>query len=112
MKIMDVYAEVANRVSLACDTFRLDMLTEMPEDIYNNASEIVIKNDITFFFNSLLNLPEENPCISEDVVKSLLKYDGNLLDAIYAVYIAKDYKSYEDISNAVEIFAEFIMNKE
>ena len=51
MKIMDVYAEVANRVSLACDTFRLDMLTEMPEDIYNNASEIVIKIDINFFFN-------------------------------------------------------------
>ena len=46
------------------------------------------------------------------VIALLLKYDGNLLDAIYAVYIAKDYKSYEDIPNAVEIFAEFIMNKE
>lgn len=109
---MNICAKVANRIAMECTNFRFNMLSRGAEEIYNNASEIVIKNDIDYFFTSLLDLPEDNLYISEDILKLLLGYKGNLLDALCDIYITKDCQFYEDIISVVEILAESIKNKE
>lgn len=109
---MNICAEIANRVSMEYNVFRFNMLTGKAEDIYNSASEIVMKNDIDYFFTSMIDLPKDCLYVSEDVLKTLLTYDGNLLNALYDIYVTRDCMSYEDIPEVVEILAESIKSKE
>lgn len=109
---MSICAEVANRIAMECTSFRFDMISRGSEEIYNNAFEIVVKNDIDYFFGSLADLPEDKLYLSEDVLKTLLNYKGNLLDILCGIYIERDCQFYEDIISVIKTFAESIENKE
>lgn len=109
---MNICSEVANRIAMECANFRSDMISRGAEEIYNNASEIVIKNDIDYFFTSMTDLPEDNLYISENILKLLLEYKGNLLNALCDIYITRDCQFYEDIISVIEILANSIESKE
>lgn len=75
--------------------FKKDMLTASAEGVYASAYEICTVEEI---YNLLMNAYE----YSEDDVKNILRYKGNVLKTVYQKWLESDYNYHDMLEYVID----------
>lgn len=94
---------LCDKVQQELSSFREEMLGKSPQEIFDAAYQIAIKNDIAECIS--------NTNYSPQAVKALLK-SPNLLQEIYDEWLETDYSHMEDLSQTVADFKDYMVKTE
>lgn len=94
---------LSDKVQQELSSFREEMLGKPPQEIFDAAYQIAIKNDIAECIS--------NTNYSPQAAKALLK-SPNLLQEIYDEWLETDYSHMEDLSQTVTDFKDYMVKTE
>lgn len=93
---------IISRVEKEKDEFITNLKMQSPEVIVESAYEIVIKENICMYLESMNT---ESAIISDDMLKALTNYEGNVLHKLYDIWCSNDsYTEYNDIKYVLDDF--------
>lgn len=95
--------KLSDKVQCELLAFREEMLGRPPQDIYKDAYQIILKNDIAELFSETDYSPRE--------AKALLK-SSNLLQEIYDEWLETDYTHMDDLQQTVAAFKDYMIKTE
>ena len=95
--------KLAEKVERELADFREDILSKSPQEVYDAAYQIILKNDIAECFSEADYSPQ--------AAKALLK-SPNLLNDIYAEWIETDYSHMEDLRQTIADFKDYMVKTE
>ena len=95
--------KLAERVQRELADFREDILSKSPQEIYDAAYQIIIKNDIAECFSDADYSPQ--------AAKALMK-SPNLLQDIYEEWLEKDDSHMEDLRQTIADFKSYMVKTE
>jgi hypothetical protein len=94
---------LTDKVQRELSSFREEMQQKSPQEIYEAAYQIALKNDIAECFSEADYSPQ--------AAKALLK-SPNLLNDIYAEWIETDYSHMEDLRQTIADFKDYMVKTE
>ena len=94
---------LTDKVQRELSAFREEMQGKPPQEIYDMAYQIVIKNDIAECFS--------NTDYSPQTVKALMK-SPNLLQEIYDEWLGRDYSHMDDLRQTIADFKDYMVKTE
>lgn len=95
--------KLTDKVEQELTTFREEMLSKTPQEVYEAAYQIALKSDIAECFS------ETN--FSPQAAKALMK-SPNLLHEIYQEWLETDYSHMEDLRQTVSDFKDYMVKIE
>ena len=95
--------KLVDRVQREFADFREDILSKSPQEIYDAAYQIIIKNDIAECFSEAEYSPQ--------AAKALMK-SPNLLQDIYEDWLEKDDSHMEDLRQTIADFKSYMVKTE
>ena len=94
---------LTEKVQCELSAFREEMQGTPPQEIYDMAYQIVIKNDIAECFS--------NANYSPQVAKALMK-SPNLLQEIYDEWLGRDYSHMDNLRQTIADFKDYMVKTE
>jgi len=95
--------KLAEKVQRELADFREDILSKSPQEIYDAAYQIILKNDIAGCFSEANYSPQ--------AAKALMK-SPNLLQDIYEEWLEKDDSHMEDLRQTIADFKSYMVKTE
>lgn len=95
--------KLTEKVQRELADFRADILCKSPQEVYDSAYQIALKNDISECFLDTDYSPQ--------AVKALMK-STNLLDDIYQEWLGTDYPHMDDLRHTVSDFKAYMVKTE
>lgn len=94
---------LSDKVQQELTSFREEMLSKSPQEIYDAAYQIAIKNDIAECF--------KDTDYSPNVIKALMK-SPNLLNEIYDEWLGRDCSQMDDLRQTIADFKSYMVKTE